>query len=76
MITVEPIQLLQYVRLIFEKTLELKLDAEQELSIKAENECNDYEALLQKLEAEVRQHIRVTVTFSTNMLKFFRLNNN
>ena len=74
MITVEPIQLLQYVRLIFEKTLELKLDAEQELSIKAENECNDYEALLQKLEAEVRQHIRVTVTFSTNMLKFFRLN--
>ena len=63
MLGVDPIQLLQFVRLIFEKTLELKLDAEQELAIKAENDCNDYEALLQKLEAEVRQHIRVTVTF-------------
>ncbi len=29
------------------------------MSSKKENECNDYEGYLQKLEAEVRQHIRV-----------------
>ncbi len=59
----DSIQLLEYIRAIFDKTLEMKLEAEQDLAFKVENECNDYESSLQKLEAEVRQHIRVTVTF-------------
>jgi len=55
----DSIQLLEYIRTIFDKTLEMKLEAEQDLAFKVENECNDYESSLQKLEAEVRQHIRV-----------------
>lgn len=56
----DPILLLQYIKQIFDKTLELKGDAEQVLEARNENDCGDYEAMLQKLEAEVRQHIRVT----------------
>jgi len=50
---------LQYIRKIYEKIYEFKNEAEMELSSKKENECSDYEGMLQKLEAEVRQHIRV-----------------
>jgi hypothetical protein len=50
---------LQYIRKIYEKIYEFKNEAEMELSSKKENECSDYEGMLQKLEAEVRQHIRI-----------------
>ena len=50
---------IQYIRKIYEKIYEFKNEAEMELSSKKENECSDYEGMLQKLEAEVRQHIRV-----------------
>lgn len=59
----EALVVLQYIRKIYEKILELKNDAELELSAKKESECSDYEAALQKLEAEVRQHIRVCIFF-------------
>ena len=55
--------LLQYIKKIHEKTVEFKNEAENELSAKRENECSDYEAMLQKLEAEVRNHIRVKLFF-------------
>lgn len=55
--------LLQYMKKIHEKTVEFKNEAENELSAKRDNECSDYEAMLQKLEAEVRQHIRVYFSF-------------
>jgi hypothetical protein len=57
----DPIQVLQYIKAIFDKNCELKADAEKELSAKKESECSDYEGMLQKLEAEVRQHIRVDI---------------
>ena len=57
----EPVKLLGYIKQIFTSILQMKTDAEKELGTKKENECNDYEAMLQKLEAEVRQHIRVTI---------------
>jgi len=50
---------LQYIKKTHEKIYEFKNEAEMELSSKKENECSDYEGMLQKLEAEVRQHIRI-----------------
>jgi hypothetical protein len=58
-LSTDPSLLLQYIKQIYDKNIELKADAEKELSAKKESECSDYEAMLQKLEAEVRQHIRV-----------------
>ncbi len=55
----DPLALLQYMKQIYDKIYEFKVDAERELFAKKESECSDYEAMLQKLEAEVRQHIRV-----------------
>jgi len=55
----DPIILFQYIKQIFDKNLELKNDAEKQLAEHKEDGVNDYEAMLQKLEAEVRQHIRV-----------------
>jgi len=55
----DPAILLNYIKQIYEKNYEFKVDAEKELAAKKESECSDYEAMLQKLEAEVRQHIRV-----------------
>ncbi len=59
----DPLTIVQYVKKIYNKTVELKNDADNELAAKKENECSDYEALLQKLEAEVRNHIRVKTFF-------------
>ena len=56
---IDPIKLLGYIQQIFILVSRMKNDAEREISEKKENECSDYEAMLQKLEAEVRQHIRV-----------------
>lgn len=50
----DPMILIQYIKCIFEKNIEFKNDAEKELAAKKESECSDYEAMLQKLEAEVR----------------------
>ena len=45
-------------------------NVEEELNSKKNGEINDYEVLLQKLEAEVRQHIRVIhCWFSPNISK-------
>lgn len=44
---------------MFTLVSQMKNEVERELSEKKENECSDYEGMLQKLEAEVRQHIRV-----------------
>ena len=51
--------LISYLRQIFGTYSELKSEAEKELYEKKETEGTDYEPMLQKLEAEVRQHIRV-----------------
>lgn len=59
--SIDAITVIQYMNKIFDKLFELKRDAETELLAKKEDECNDYESMLQKLEAEVRQHIRVTI---------------
>ena len=72
----DPLQLLSYVKQIFDRTLDEKIDAERELAVKGENECNDYEAMLQKLEAEVRQHIRVTILYNTLLIICHRSNSN
>ena len=50
---------LQHIKKTYDKIYEFKNEAEMELSSKKENECSDYEGMLQNLEAEVRQHIRV-----------------
>ena len=59
----EPMTLLGYIKQIFSLISQLKNEVERELSEKKDSECSDYEAMLQKLEAEVRQHIRVDNTF-------------
>ena len=53
-------QVISYVEILFNIILSDKRDIEEELNTKKNGEINDYEALLQKLEAEVRQHIRVS----------------
>lgn len=55
----EPITLLGYIKQMFSLVSQMKAEVERELSEKKDSECSDYEAMLQKLEAEVRQHIRV-----------------
>lgn len=55
----DPVVLFKYIKQIYDKNFELKNSAEKELNDQKENGVNDYEAMLQKLEAEVRQHIRV-----------------
>ena len=57
--SIDAITVIQYMSKIFDKIFELKKEADAELQAKKEDECNDYESMLQKLEAEVRQHIRV-----------------
>ncbi len=44
-----------------------------ELSSKKENECSDYEGMLQKLEAEVRQHIRVRFFYEERKLMYIQI---
>lgn len=44
---------------MFELALSQKLEAENELHYRQEKDQSDYEQSLQKLEAEIRQHIRV-----------------
>lgn len=61
-LSIDPLQLLQYIKQIFDKVLETKNEAEREILQRNENECGDYESMLQKLEAEVRQHIRVRLS--------------
>ena len=51
--------LLTYIKQIFVAYFQLKSEAEKELIEKKDNDGNEYEPMLQKLEAEVRQHIRV-----------------
>jgi len=55
----DPVILFQYIKAIYDKNLEIRKDAEKEISQQKETGVNDYESLLQKLEAEVRQHIRI-----------------
>ena len=56
---IDAVLLIPYLRQIFVAYAQLKSEAERELIEKKDNEGNDYEPMLQKLEAEVRQHIRV-----------------
>lgn len=63
----EPISILSYIKQMFSLISQLKNEVERELSEKKENECNDYEAMLQKLEAEVRQHIRVLLILAMTL---------
>ena len=51
--------LLEYVRQMFHFVVRLKEEAQTELEEKKENQCGDYEPQLQKLEAEIREHIKV-----------------
>jgi len=55
----DPVILFQYIKAIYDKNLEIRKEAEKEISQQKETGVNDYESLLQKLEAEVRQHIRI-----------------
>jgi len=55
----DPITLFQYIKLVYDKNADMRKDAEKEISQQKESGVNDYETMLQKLEAEVRQHIRV-----------------
>ena len=55
----DPVILFQYIKKIYDKNLEIRKDAEKEISQQKESDANNYESMLQKLEAEVRQHIRV-----------------
>ena len=57
--TTDAITIVQYINKIHNKIFELKKEADAEIIAKKEAECTDYEVMLQKLEAEVRQHIRV-----------------
>lgn len=57
----DPLILLHHIKKIFDKVLELKSEAEKEAALRNENDCGDYEGMLQKLEAEIRQHIRVAI---------------
>ncbi|KRX06868.1 hypothetical protein PPERSA_11513 [Pseudocohnilembus persalinus] len=54
-----PTQILNYLQKIFVYIIKAKTDTEEILFKKNEEECSDYEQMLQKLEAEVRQHIRI-----------------
>lgn len=63
-----------FVRDILFVVLKLKRDAEAELDDMRERECSDYESMLQKLEGECRQHIRVSK--ATVNLTFFRWSSN
>lgn len=56
---IEPLQLLDYIRQLFFQMARIKSDAQRELEERNENECANYEPHLQKLEAEVREHIKV-----------------
>ena len=51
--------LLKVMKELFEIAIQGKKDAEEELEKKNDCGINEYEKLLQKLEAEVRQHIRI-----------------
>ena len=62
---VDPLENLRHIKKVFDKVLEFKNDAEEELNAKNKGECSDYESMLQKLEAEVRQHIRVWLLLYT-----------
>jgi len=46
-------------KVLIEIAIQGKKDAEEELEKKNDCGINEYEKLLQKLEAEVRQHIRI-----------------
>jgi len=55
----DPVILFQFIKKIYDKNLEIRKDAEKEISQQKESDANNYESMLQKLEAEVRQHIRI-----------------
>ncbi len=55
----DPVNTLQNIKQILGYFIRSVADLESEMSQKKEGECSDYENMLQKLEAEVRQHIRV-----------------
>lgn len=56
---VEPTLLLDYIRQLFFQMARLKEEAQKDLIDAKENECSEYEPMLQKLEAEVREHIKI-----------------
>lgn len=46
---------------MFDSTIRKQDDLQEELKSNKDNECNNYEHQLQKLEAEIREHIRVKI---------------
>lgn len=55
----DPLQLLDYVRQLFFQMVRIKSDAQKEYEERRDQECLEYEPQLQKLEAEIREHIKV-----------------
>jgi len=55
----DPLVVAQYIKKIYEKTLEVKAQEQKKLSESHEDSMSKYEPFLQKLEAEVRKHIQI-----------------
>ena len=55
----DPLLLVQYIKKISEKSLELKVEEKKKLLEANDKTQSQYEPLLQKLEAEVRKHIQI-----------------
>jgi len=55
----DPLVVAQYIKKIYEKTLEVKSQEQKKLIESSEESMNKYEPFLQKLEAEVRKHIQI-----------------
>ena len=58
----------QLIEILLKNVMNGKKIAEDELRRKKESEISDYEGLLQKLEGEVRQHIRVAFLLILDLL--------
>ena len=69
----DAVALVPYIRQIFTAYLQLKNQAEKELNEKKDTEGNDYEPMLQKLEAEVRQHIGVYNIYLIKIIIIFKI---
>lgn len=67
----DPLQLLDYVRQLFFQMVRIKSDAQKEYEERRDQECLEYEPQLQKLEAEIREHIKVPNSFEESGLTFF-----
>lgn len=67
LLELEPLLLLEFIRQLFMKTAKMKADVQLEMEEKKEFGCAEYEPQLQKLEADIREHIKVFDCFAENL---------